>query len=371
METLADVNARYGDELAEASSYSTDTVRFLGGRNSPIVVATLLISLGWTLLVIQTESFRFDRPGDTPDRPFFEILVPTPSAATMAFLGAYFFGTTCCCAAISRVTCAQRSTTRSRLGLITVVVLAYLIQTLFLDSDDAEPCDLGDVVHGRRRADDNAPAGQPPRRSTGLGKLKRKQSNEATGALGEIFAVRRKLTQLDGIDIHDSTRLESEGITDIPALASADLVSLMINTRLPVDRLVDWMDQAVLILLIGDPVSEKLDPRVNRAAHRSASGRPPACSTPPPRTRQPNLAESIGHILRHRQPNARALTPDALAALIRREPAMRRINEWHSSELAAVGKRCATITVSEPDEPATPTGPTFPTDSTGDKPWAA
>ena len=54
METLADVNARYGDELAEASSYSTDSVRLLGGRNSPIIVATLLISLGWTLLVVQT-----------------------------------------------------------------------------------------------------------------------------------------------------------------------------------------------------------------------------------------------------------------------------------------------------------------------------
>ena len=59
METLADVNARYGDELAEASSYSTDSVRLLGGRNSPIVVATLLISLGWTLLVVQTDSFDF------------------------------------------------------------------------------------------------------------------------------------------------------------------------------------------------------------------------------------------------------------------------------------------------------------------------
>ena len=46
METLADVNARYGDQLSEASSKSTDSVRFLGGRNSPIVVATLLISTG-------------------------------------------------------------------------------------------------------------------------------------------------------------------------------------------------------------------------------------------------------------------------------------------------------------------------------------
>ncbi|MET0459087.1 MAG: hypothetical protein ABW195_07560, partial [Ilumatobacteraceae bacterium] len=33
MNTLADVNARYGDALGEASSYSTDSVRLLGGRN--------------------------------------------------------------------------------------------------------------------------------------------------------------------------------------------------------------------------------------------------------------------------------------------------------------------------------------------------
>ena len=59
MKTLADVNARYGDELSEASTYSTDSVRLLGGRHSPIVLATLFISLGWTLLVAQTDSYDF------------------------------------------------------------------------------------------------------------------------------------------------------------------------------------------------------------------------------------------------------------------------------------------------------------------------
>ena len=295
METLADVNARYGDELAEASSYSTDTVRFLGGRNSPIVVATLLISLGWTLLVIQTESFRFDQPGDAPDLPFFEILVPTPSAATMAFLGAYFFGTYLLLRGYFQGDLRPKIYNQISARLITVVVLAYLIQTLFLDS--ATPNRAFWAMSFMAGVVPTTTLQQVSRlASTGLGKLKPKLAKE-DGTLGEIFAVRRKLTQLDGIDIHDSTRLESEGVTDIPALASADLISLMINTRLPVDRLVDWMDQAVLILLIGDPVSEQLDPRVTKLRQigiRTASGVLDATAKNAPA----DLAASIGHILR-------------------------------------------------------------------------
>ena len=174
METLADVNARYGDELAEASSYSTDTVRFLGGRNSPIVVATLLISLGWTLLVIQTESFRFDRPGDTPDRPFFEFLVPTPSAATMAFLGAYFFGTYLLLRGYFQGDLRPKIYNQISARLITVVVLAYLIQTLFFDADTPNRAIwamsfMAGVVPTTTLQQVSRLA------STGLGKLKRKQ----------------------------------------------------------------------------------------------------------------------------------------------------------------------------------------------------
>jgi hypothetical protein len=285
----------------------------------------------------------------------------------MAFLGAYFFGTYLLLRGYFQGDLRPKIYNQISARLITVVVLAYLIQTLFLDS--ATPNRAFWAMSFMAGVVPTTTLQQVSRlASTGLGKLKPKQANE-DGTLGEIFAVRRKLTQLDGIDIHDSTRLESEGITDIPALASADLISLMINTRLPVDRLVDWMDQAVLILLIGDPVSEKLDPRVTNLRQigiRTASGVVDATATDAPA----DLAESIGHILRG-EPNARALTPAALAALIQRQPAMRRIKEWHSSRLAAVGKRCATIKVSEPDEPATPTRPTFPTDSEGDRPWAA
>jgi hypothetical protein len=59
MKTLADIDAEYGDRLGEASGFSTDSSRFLGGRYSPIVVATILISLGWVLLVLPTKSYDF------------------------------------------------------------------------------------------------------------------------------------------------------------------------------------------------------------------------------------------------------------------------------------------------------------------------
>jgi hypothetical protein len=116
------------------------------------------------------------------------------------------------------------------------------------------------------------------------------QMGRATGALGDAvtdrfaflhdrfedaFATPRALTLVDGIDIHDSSRLETEGINDIPSLAGGDLVSAMIKTRLPMERLVDWTDQAVLILLLGEDKEEALDERVTalrRIGIRTASG---------------------------------------------------------------------------------------------------
>jgi hypothetical protein len=88
-------------------------------------------------------------------------------------------------------------------------------------------------------------------------------------AFATTFSTPRALTQIDGIDIYESARLESEGISDIPSLAKSDLVSMMVNTRMPVERLVDWSDQAMLVLLVdegedrasGDGDGEKVEGR--------------------------------------------------------------------------------------------------------------
>ena len=69
-----------------------------------------------------------------------------------------------------------------------------------------------------------------------------------TGKLLSLMEEKSPLTDLDGVDLYDRTRLLDEGVTNIEALAHHDFVDLMMETRIPVPRLVDWVDQAILYL---------------------------------------------------------------------------------------------------------------------------
>jgi hypothetical protein len=56
------------------------------------------------------------------------------------------------------------------------------------------------------------------------------------------------LNQLDGLNVWYEARLVEEGIEDMENLATANLVDVILHTRVPVGRLVDWVDQAQLYL---------------------------------------------------------------------------------------------------------------------------
>jgi nitrate reductase NapE component len=56
------------------------------------------------------------------------------------------------------------------------------------------------------------------------------------------------LSQLDGLNIWYEARLMEENIEDIQNLTTANLVDVILHTRAPVGRLVDWVDQAHLFL---------------------------------------------------------------------------------------------------------------------------
>jgi len=56
------------------------------------------------------------------------------------------------------------------------------------------------------------------------------------------------LSDLDGMTIWYEARLLEEGIEDMQSLVTANVVDLMLHTRIPVGRLADWMDQAHLYL---------------------------------------------------------------------------------------------------------------------------
>jgi tetratricopeptide (TPR) repeat protein len=56
------------------------------------------------------------------------------------------------------------------------------------------------------------------------------------------------LSQLDGLSFFEEDRLWLEGIESQQSLCCANIVDLMLKTRYPVERIVDWMDQALLHL---------------------------------------------------------------------------------------------------------------------------
>jgi len=56
------------------------------------------------------------------------------------------------------------------------------------------------------------------------------------------------LNQLDGLNIWYEARLVEEGVEDMQNLTTMNLVDVILHTRAPVGRLIDWVDQAFLLI---------------------------------------------------------------------------------------------------------------------------
>ena len=61
------------------------------------------------------------------------------------------------------------------------------------------------------------------------------------------------LYQIDGLSLDAERRLLAEGIEDMQSLVTCNLVDVVLHTRLPVARLVDWVDQASLYIHLSLP----------------------------------------------------------------------------------------------------------------------
>ena len=64
------------------------------------------------------------------------------------------------------------------------------------------------------------------------------------------------LDGLDGLNLWYEARLLEEGVEDMQNLATMNLVDVVLHTRVPTGRLIDWIDQAHLLLALG-PLSER------------------------------------------------------------------------------------------------------------------
>lgn len=65
------------------------------------------------------------------------------------------------------------------------------------------------------------------------------------------------LAKIQGLNLWHQARLAEEGIDSVQNLAMSDIISLIVNTRLGLMRLLHWVDQALLCIHVGQENLEK------------------------------------------------------------------------------------------------------------------
>ena len=197
---------------------------------SPVLFATLMLCLGW-VLVLQPELFRnFDLVGGA--QPSGRPLLPF-EPLQFGFLGAYAF----ILQDLIRRYFRDDLKTAAYISAVTrIIFVAVIVTTVDLFWSDAA-LDQEKIFAFF--------VGFFPQ--VGL------QALQASIArpLGRLIPSLRSdypLSQLDGLNIWYEARFLEEGIEDMQNLTTASLVDLMLRTRAPVARLADWIDQAALYL---------------------------------------------------------------------------------------------------------------------------
>jgi hypothetical protein len=226
--TVADVDAKYGRRVEEfygarlATGVSEPRKRL--HDRSPVIIATLLIAIGWIVILLNDAHLSGGLPS------FQELFRPSPTPMTMGFLGAYFLSVQVTLRGYVRGDLKPKTYNVITVRILMAVILAWAMQDLWGTN---QPVLALSFV-----------AGILPntvlRRIRDVGG-RRKADGE------DDLQVKSPLSQLDEVDVYERTRLEEEGITSVQALARHDLIDLILSSRIPVPRLIDWVDQAVLL----------------------------------------------------------------------------------------------------------------------------
>jgi len=195
----------------------------------PVLLATILLCVGWAM-VVQPELFRdFNLLGGLPfsGRPKLPV-----EALQFGFVGAYWFILQ---DVIRRYFRDDLKTAAYVSASARIILVSIVVTTVSL-----------------------VPVGSPAQRNVlaffigifpqiGVQVLKAGINKVFKGVVPSLDS-RYPLSDLDGLTIWDQARLLEEGIEDMHGLVTTNLVDVLLRTRVPVDRLVDWLDQALLYL---------------------------------------------------------------------------------------------------------------------------
>jgi hypothetical protein len=217
----------------------------------PVLIATVLITVGWAVTMPPI----WDPSGST-----LGLFAPARRPVNYAFLGAYFFSLQMLFRRYIR-----RDLQASAYASVSLRIILAVIGTWVVVEISNPALNSAKLVAKAENVSlvTGFIIGAFP--SVFL------QMIQAAGKrLGKAISLPRfqnelPLHDLDGLTIWHQARLEEEDIENIPNFATADCVELMVHTRFPPDRIVDWVNQSILYTVIG-PESHQ---HPNRAALRA------------------------------------------------------------------------------------------------------
>lgn len=285
-------------------------ISFLRGENLwPVAIATLLISVGWVLVTEPESIFKITiLPGFTltngPPLPL--------ETFRFAFLGAYFYVLQMLVRRYFQNDLKTSAYVSSTMRIIVVMLLVWAIEAVWSDQNQQAQRSLLAFVIGVF----------PHVGWQAIQAVVKLPLKVVVPSLEQKFP----LNELDGLNIWYESRLLEEGIEDMQNLATANLVDVMLNTRIPVERLVDWVDQSLLYLHLGDGNSK--DGKENREkirlfGIRTATDLEDAFDAP-----QPEVVKKLDGLLDKNEKEPSVLR--TILATFRNEPNLQQVRHWRS-----------------------------------------
>jgi hypothetical protein len=227
-----------GCSEAEANAYAPKT---LCTGLVPVTLSSILVTLGW-IVTLPPWQFLSDVVSwqffPAPPPSILEALHPHCVPTTLAFLGAYFFS----------LQMLFRRYVLNDLGGAAYLAISIRILVAVIGIWTVEAVGEHTHISTSLLLLTGFSFGMFPRI---VWQVVATLFKRAAGVVVPSLVSQLPLSDLDGFTVWHETRLEEEDIENIPNMATADLVDLLLDTRLTPDRLIDWTDQAILYTQLG------------------------------------------------------------------------------------------------------------------------
>jgi len=232
-------SARDGVLKKGISPYKASDVTSPIGQSTttiPVMLSTILIALGWLVTLPPAQV-----PHTITDASSWaHAIEPTATPVTLAFLGAYFFSLQMLFRRYVRSDLGGSAYVAVSMRIVLAVIGTWVVMVASLQLGLATKGQLlviGFVI------------GVFPQVAWQI--IQTAFSKTINFIHLKSMESDLPLSDLDGLTVWHEARLAEEDIENIPNMATTDLVELFINTRFPPERIIDWVDQAILYTQLG------------------------------------------------------------------------------------------------------------------------